>query len=30
MAQFIRLAVNLTHGCNLETPEVVAQRYLDK
>jgi len=30
MAQFIRLAVNLKHGRNLETPEVVAQRYLGK
>ena len=28
MAQFIRLAINLKHGRNLETPEVVAQRYL--
>jgi GH15 family glucan-1,4-alpha-glucosidase/glycosidase len=27
MAQFIRLALNLKHGRNLETPEVVAQRY---
>jgi len=30
MAQFIRLAVNLQHGRNLETPEVVAQRYLSR
>jgi glucoamylase len=30
MAQFIRLAMNLKHGRNLETPEVVAQRYLTK
>lgn len=30
MAQFIRLAVNLKHGRNLETPAVVAQRYLSK
>jgi glucoamylase len=28
MAQFIRLALNLKHGRNLETPAVVAQRYL--
>lgn len=27
MAQFIRLAVNLKHGKNLDTPEVVARRY---
>ena len=27
MAQFIRLAMNLKHGRNLETPDVVAQRY---
>jgi glucoamylase len=27
MAQFIRLAMNLKHGRNLETPEVVARRY---
>jgi glucoamylase len=30
MAQFVRLAVNLKHGRNLETPDVVAQRYLSK
>ncbi len=30
MAQFIRLAVNLRHRRNLETPVVVAQRYLSK
>ena len=30
MAQFIRLAINLKHGRNLETPDVVAQRYLAK
>lgn len=30
MAQFIRLAINLKHGRNLETPAVVAQRYLSK
>ena len=28
MAQFIRLALNLKHGRNLETPAVVAERYL--
>ena len=28
MAQFIRLALNIKHGRNLETPEVVKQRYL--
>ena len=27
MAQFIRLALNLQHGRNLETPDLVAQRY---
>jgi GH15 family glucan-1,4-alpha-glucosidase/glycosidase len=27
MAQFIRLAINLQHGRNLETPDLVAQRY---
>jgi cyclomaltodextrinase / maltogenic alpha-amylase / neopullulanase len=27
MAQFIRLALNLKHGRNLETPDAVAQRY---
>ena len=30
MAQFIRLAMNLKHGRNLETPDVVAQRYLSR
>jgi cyclomaltodextrinase / maltogenic alpha-amylase / neopullulanase len=30
MAQFIRLAMNLKHGRNLETPDVVAKRYLTK
>jgi len=30
MAQFIRLAMNLKHGRNLETPDVVARRYLTK
>jgi glucoamylase len=30
MAQFIRLAINLKHGRNLETPAVVVQRYLSK
>jgi len=30
MAQFIRLALNLKHERNLETPEVVAERYLSK
>jgi len=30
MAQFIRLALNLKNGRNLETPEVVALRYLSK
>jgi glucoamylase len=30
MAQFIRLAINLKRGRNLETPAVVAQRYLSK
>lgn len=29
MAQFIRLAMNLKRGRNLETPRIVAQRYLD-
>ena len=29
MAQFIRLAINLQHGRNLDTPAVVAQRYVD-
>jgi hypothetical protein len=28
MAQFIRLAINLSRGRNLETPIVVKQRYL--
>jgi glucoamylase len=27
MAQFIRLAVNLQKGKNMDTPEVVARRY---
>lgn len=27
MAQYIRLAVNITEGRNLDTPEVVAARY---
>jgi glucoamylase len=27
MAQFIRLAINLRKGKNLDTPEVVARRY---
>lgn len=30
MAQFIRLALNLKHGRNLETPDVVVQRYLSQ
>jgi glucoamylase len=30
MAQFIRLAINLKHGRNLETPDIVAQRYLKR
>ncbi|HET9479588.1 MAG TPA: alpha-amylase family glycosyl hydrolase [Pyrinomonadaceae bacterium] len=30
MAQFIRLAINLKLGRNLETPDIVAQRYLSK
>jgi hypothetical protein len=30
MAQFIRLAMNLKHGRNLDTPAVVTQRYLTK
>jgi hypothetical protein len=30
MAQFIRLALNLKHGRNLETPDIVAQRYQTK
>ena len=30
MAQFIRLAMNLKQGRNLETPDVVAKRYLTK
>jgi glucoamylase len=29
MAQFIRLAMNLKSGRNLETPRIVATRYLD-
>jgi glucoamylase len=28
MAQFIRLAVNLQEGRNLDTPDIVAARYL--
>ena len=28
MAQFIRLAVNLQEGKNLDTPDIVAARYL--
>jgi glucoamylase len=28
MAQFIRLAINLEEGRNLDTPDVVAERYL--
>jgi glucoamylase len=27
MAQYIRLAVNLTRGTNMDTPDVVAKRY---
>jgi glucoamylase len=30
MAQFIRLAVNLQAGRNLDTPKVVADRYLGR
>ena len=30
MAQFIRLAMNIKHGRNLETPAVVATRYLKR
>ena len=30
MAQFIRLAVNLKEGRNLETPDVVFKRYVKK
>ena len=30
MAQFIRLAINLSRGFNTETPKVVAERYLTK
>src|SRR5712671_6052929 len=30
MAQFIRLAINLNRGRNIETPQVVAARYLNK
>ena len=30
MAQFIRLAINLQNGRNLETPDVVAQRYVTR
>ena len=29
MAQFIRLAVNITRGQNIETPRVVAGRYIE-
>ena len=28
MAQFIRLAVNLQEGRNLDTPDIVAKRYI--
>jgi len=30
MAQFIRLAINLDRGRNIETPRIVAARYLKK
>jgi glucoamylase len=30
MAQFIRLAINLKEGRNLETPDVVFKRYVRK
>jgi len=30
MAQFIRLAVSIQHGRNVETPPIVAARYLQK
>jgi glucoamylase len=30
MAQFIRLAVNLQEGRNLDTPDIVAARYLKR
>jgi GH15 family glucan-1,4-alpha-glucosidase len=30
MAQFIRLAINLNRGRNVETPRIVAARYLEK
>jgi len=30
MAQFIRLAINLDRGRNIETPQIVAARYLKK
>ncbi|HEU4795863.1 MAG TPA: glycoside hydrolase family 15 protein, partial [Pyrinomonadaceae bacterium] len=30
MAQFIRLAISLSRGFNVETPDVVAKRYLSK
>jgi glucoamylase len=29
MAQFIRLAMNIKAGRNLETPQIVASRYLN-
>jgi len=30
MAQFIRLALSLQRGYNVETPRIVAERYLKK
>jgi hypothetical protein len=27
MAQFLRLAINLKHGRNLDTPDIVFERY---
>jgi glucoamylase len=30
MAQFIRLAMNIKSGRNLETPQIVASRYLSR
>ena len=30
MAQFIRLAISLDRGRNIETPEIVAARYIKK
>ena len=30
MAQFIRLAMNIEKGRNLETPKVVSERYSDR